>query len=166
VGLSIAAFLLFARQLPASARSLPPSSLEVLSCAYRSVHTSYTFVMVALVLVLGSAWWATFRHLAARGDTSGRIGLARWAGLTWVLLLVVLTGAPWRLLWTYDQRALLNGERAYILIERADDVVLYNATRNATEQYRVGAAAQLERLGTQGYRFESDSDFTQPRPGC
>ena len=62
---------------------------------------------------------------------------------------------PWRLLWdNVHERALLDGERVYILMETEDDLVIYDPTRGATAQYRKGDAPALERLSTAGYLFE------------
>ena len=66
---------------------------------------------------------------------------------------------PWRLLWNNDQeRALLDGERVYILMETDDALVIYDPARGATAQYRKGEVPALERLGTAGYLFEGQEE--------
>jgi hypothetical protein len=142
-------------------------STEIFSCAYRPVHGSFQLVMTILIMGLGLAWWGTSRYVASRNAVGPRITLARTAGLAWILILVLITTAPWRLLWSNERpRALLNGDRVYILIEDNADLVLYNATRGITQQYRLGEAPDLQRLNAVGYVFESEEAFNGPRRGC
>jgi hypothetical protein len=123
--------------------------------------------MTVLVITLALAWRGTFRFLKRREAGSGRVALARWAGLAWILGLVLLATAPWRLLWNNERpRALLNGERAYILLERGADVVIYNAERRATNLHRGNGPGALERRDTDGYVFEDAAAFARPHSGC
>ncbi|MGH7554181.1 MAG: hypothetical protein ACREMQ_14330 [Longimicrobiales bacterium] len=90
--------------------------------------------------------------------------LARWGGLAWIVAIVLITTMPWRLLYNHERpRALLNGERAYILLERDGGVVIYNAQRRTTHTFQTPDITALERLNTVGYVFETPEEFAQSR---
>jgi hypothetical protein len=81
--------------------------------------------------------------------------------LAWIGILVMFMTLPWRLLWDNEhERALLDGERVYILMETDDELVIYEPTRIATAQYRKADAPTLERLNTAGYLFEGQDECT------
>jgi hypothetical protein len=121
--------------------------------------------MTVLITSLALAWRRVFRYLEARQAGGGRLGLAKWGGLAWILILVLLMTMPWRLLWYNEHpRALLGGERVYILVERGPDLVLYNADRGVTERYRRGEGPELQLQNTVGYVFE-DAETFAGRPG-
>jgi hypothetical protein len=80
-------------------------------------------------------------------------------------MLVLVMTMPWRLLWNEHPRAMLRGERAYILLERGPDVVLYNAERGLAERQQAGTGQELTRLGTVGYLFEDAFAFAGREPG-
>jgi tRNA A-37 threonylcarbamoyl transferase component Bud32 len=167
VGVSVVVMFLFARTLPGAPANAGGPGADILSCAFRQTHQAYTLVMTVLVITLALAWRGTFRFLKRREAGSGRVALARWAGLAWILGLVLLATAPWRLLWNNERpRALLNGERAYILLERGADVVIYNAERRATNLHRGNGPGALERRDTDGYVFEDAAAFARPHSGC
>jgi hypothetical protein len=81
----------------------------------------------------------------------------RWGGAMLVVMVVLIGSLPWRVLWFNDApRASMNGERAYILVERGEDLVVYNAQRRVTQLYRAEVPAGFVRLGSIGYVFEGD----------
>ena len=128
---------------------------EVLSCSFRAFHHTYTIVMTILITGTALVWHRVFRYLKGRPVHGGSFALARWGGLAWIGILVMFMALPWRLLWdNYHERALLDGERVYILMETNDDLLIYDPTKGATSQYRKADAPALERLGTAGYLFE------------
>lgn len=74
-----------------------------------------------------------------------------------VVMLVLIGSLPWRVLWFNDApRASVAGERAYILLERGEDLVVYHAQRRVTQLYRAEVPAGFVRLGSTGYVFEGD----------
>lgn len=167
LAVSVLVLFLFARALPGAPANLDGAGANILSCAYRETHRTYTLVMTVLIIGLALAWRGTFRFLRRRPTGGARVALARWAGLAWILLLVLLMTAPWRLLWNNERpRALLNGERAYILLERNADLVIYNAERRATNIRKGDGAGRLERRDTDGYVFEDAAAFARPHSGC
>ena len=94
------------------------------------------------------------------------MAVAKWGGVTWIVLLVLMMTMPWRLLWNNDHpRAWLRGERAYVLMEHGPDLVVYVADRGVSERYRMGADTGLTRQGTVGYVFEDAEAFAGRRPG-
>jgi len=131
-----------------------------LSAAERPLHREFTFVLTLLVLGLAWAWRSIFRLVHAKRIPPGRVAVARWGSFAWILILVFILTAPWRLLWHNDMpRILVGGERGYILAEGSDDIVIYNAQRGATESFRIAEAPPLVRLGTIGYVFETEEEF-------
>ena len=67
---------------------------------------------------------------------------------------------PWRLSYnSFHERALLNGEQAYILIETDTELVFYRAESGVTARHRKDEDLQLERYGTHGYLFEGPDYF-------
>ncbi len=138
----------------------------VLSCSFRPLHQSYTIAMITVLAVLAVGWIGVSRYLRRRRARGAGVAVARWGGLAWMVILVMMMTMPWRLLYlNYHQRALLNGERAYILYERDADLVIYNAEQRSTQQYRKDGSYNLELLNTMGYVFESAEEFAT-NSGC
>jgi hypothetical protein len=136
------------------------TDLEVLSSSFRPLHHSYTVAMTILITGTVLVWHRVFRYLKGRPARGGSFAVARWGGLAWIGILVMFVTLPWRLLWDNDhERALLDGEQVYILMETDDDLVIYDPAREATSQYRKADAPALERLGTAGYLFEGPEEW-------
>jgi Protein kinase domain len=137
-----------------------------LSAASRPLHWEFTFGLTLLVVCLFVAWRGVFRFVRSKRIPAGRVALARWGSLAWILFLVLIVTAPWRLIWHNDMpRVLAGGERAYILREQDDDLVIYNAERGVTQSYRIGEQPSLDRLGTVGYVFETKEQFEEAKTG-
>jgi hypothetical protein len=146
--------------------SLSSSATAPLSPAFRPMHHAYTFALTVLITGLAFSWRRLFRDREAPPAGGGRFKLAKWSAGAWILILVLVLTMPWRLLWDNEHpRALLRGERVYILMERGPDLVLYNADRGLTESYQMGAGPELQRLQTVGYIFEDAEAFAGRRPG-
>jgi hypothetical protein len=144
--------------------ALQTNATGPLSPDARPMHRAYSVALTVLITGLALAWRRAFRELDARRAVGARYRLAKWAGFAWILMLVLVLTMPWRLLWNEHPRALLRGERAYILLERGPDVVLYNAERGLAERYRAGGQ-ELTRQGTVGYLFEDAHAFAGREPG-
>jgi len=114
--------------------------------------------------VLASTWNLVFRRLAPP-EWSGRMALPKWGGIALILLLLLCLTAPWRLLWTTSPRALLEGQRYYIISETDTNLLLYNPRTRLTEVH-TRDGAQLLRLNTEGYIFESEDAFAGTEAGC
>jgi tRNA A-37 threonylcarbamoyl transferase component Bud32 len=146
--------------------SLSSSTTGPLSPAFRPMHHGYTIALTVLITGLAFAWRRLFRDREAPPAGAGRFRLAKWSAGAWILILVLVVTMPWRLLWDNEHpRALLQGERVYILMERGPDLVLYNSERGLTESYKMGASPDLQRLQTVGYVFEDAETFAGRRPG-
>jgi hypothetical protein len=146
--------------------SLSSSATEPLSPSFRPMHHAYTIALTVLITGLAFAWRRLFRDREARPAGGGRFRLAKWSAGAWILILVLVLTMPWRLLWDNEHpRALLGGERVYILMERGPQLVLYNADRSLTESYQLGVSPDLQRLQTVGYVFEDAEAFAGRRPG-
>ena len=142
------------------------SATGPLSPAFRPMHHAYTIALTVLITALTFAWRRLFRGREAPPVGTGRFKLAKWSAGAWIVILVLALTMPWRLLWDNEHpRALLRGERVYILMERGPDLVLYNAERGLTETYRMGASTDLQQLQTVGYIFEDAEAFAGRRPG-
>lgn len=147
--------------------SLPSRDTEILACAQRNYHGTFGISMAVLIGVLAFTWYRTFNYLYARAAKPRGIAIGRWGGIVWMLLLVVIMTLPWRVLWDAEfERAVVGGERAYIIAEGGNDVVVYNADRGRTERHRTGDAQELVRSGVAGYVFEESEFFENPGPGC
>jgi hypothetical protein len=158
---------LFWRQLPGSPPGPRPSGPEILFCEYRDVHGYYTLVMAALIVVLCFAWWRVFQIPKFRTTDGARLATAKWGSGAWIVILVFLMTGPWQLLWNNQHpRALWNGERVYILLERDESMVLYNADRQVTQQFSLSELSGLERLNTVGYVFEGEDAFAGQPSRC
>lgn len=142
-------------------------AIEVLGCSARALHRAYFIVLPLLVAGLALGWYWFFRYQRARSATGARVAMAKWGGLTWVVLITIVMTLPWRLLYQNTHpRALFEGERAYIVMETDSEMLLYRPTTRSTERIRAGAGADLERLGATGYLFEGPDAFGSGRPGC
>jgi hypothetical protein len=141
------------------------AATEPLSPASRPLHHAYSVALTVLITGLTFAWRRVFRELDGRRAGGPRYRLAKWGVLAWIVVLVLILTMPWRLLWNEHPRALLRGERVYILVERGSDLVLYNADRRAAERYQTGTGEELIRQGTVGYLFEDAHAFAGREAG-
>lgn len=140
---------------------------DVLSCSFRSLHRAYSITMPLLTASLAFAWYRFFRYQRRGRATGGRVAVAKWGGLSWVIIIAIVMTLPWRLLWDNTHpRALLDGEPMYVLVEADAELVIYRPGTRSTDRIRIGEAQQLERLGTSGYLFEGPELFPSPDPGC
>jgi uncharacterized membrane protein YhdT len=136
------------------------SETEVLSFPNRQIHERYTLALTLLTVVLLVTWRSVFRYLRRRGSIGGRIGVSRWGSLALIVVLLIIATLPWRL--RYDnnhERALLDGEPAYILLETDSELVIFHAGRQSAARYSKDEDLELERLGFIGYLFEDVRDF-------
>jgi hypothetical protein len=140
---------------------------EMFSCSFRGVQYGYYMTMSLLTAGLALGWIKFFRYMRRRRALRGRAALAMWGGLAWVIIIAIVTTMPWRLLWDNDHpRALLEGERAYILMEMETELLIYRPQTRSTERIGEREARQLERLGTMGYLFEDSVAFQGELRGC
>jgi hypothetical protein len=157
--------------------ALSSDTTEALSPAFRSMHRAYAPAMTVLITGLALAWRRVVRELdhraseptrkagAAHGFRGGRMAVAKWGVVVWLLILILIMTMPWRLLWNNDHpRALFRGERAYIVMERGPDLVVYSAERRVAERYRPGSSPDLKPQHTVGYLFESAEAFASAIP--
>jgi hypothetical protein len=152
--LAIAPFLGYLETLPHTADS------ELLSWAHRPLRERYTIVLAALIVALLLGRRGLFRYLRKRGPLGGRFVAARWGSLAWIGFLLILATIPWRLVYDSDhERVLIDGERAYILMETEEDLLVYRSGSGITTRHRVGEVTDLQRLGTLGYIFEGPEYF-------
>jgi len=136
------------------------SDTEVLSSAISRQHESYTLTLTVLIVVLLVIWRSVFRYLRERGPIGWRVAVSRWGSLALIIFLLIIATLPWRL--RYDnnhERALLDGEPAYILLETESDLVIYQTGRQSAARYPKDENIDLERLGVIGYLFEDVEDF-------
>jgi hypothetical protein len=139
---------------------------EILACSRRPFHRIYQLVTPIVIAILGVACGRIFRHLRNRGEESRNVTLARWGSCAWIVFLFVFTAMPWQLLWGSDrERALLDGDRAYVVAEDQAGLLVYNAEEGVTIRYRPQQAG-LRRLGINGYMFEEPAAFRSGQPEC
>ena len=143
------------------------TNTDILACSFRDLHDTYSGVITLLIAGLLLAWHEFSRYVRRRGATGGRIALAKWGGLAWVIIMVIVMTLPWRLLWdNTHERALLDGQRTYILTETDTEWVIYNPISESTDRVRKGVGREIERLGTSGYLFEDRDSFLGVGTGC
>ena len=137
---------------------------DALSCSFRSVHRAYQIAMPLLTASLALSWYRFFRYRRGRRAIGGRVAVAKWGSLGWVIIIAIVMTLPWRLLWDNTHpRALLDGEPAYVLMAETE-LVIYSPQTGSTDRIRLGEGRQLERLGTSGYLFEGLELFRNPDP--
>jgi hypothetical protein len=142
--------------------SLWSGGTEALSASNRDVHKRYTLVLTLLILALLFAWRGVFGHLRERGPLSPRVLISKWGSFAWVVVLVMIVTAPWRLLWSnHHERVLLNGERAYLLMETDAEFVIYRPETRSTGRYVKDEEFDLGRLGSSGYLYELPESFEE-----
>ena len=84
-----------------------------------------------------------------------------------MIIMVIVMTLPWRLLWDNTQeRALLDGQRTYILNETDTELVIYNPMTESADRIRKEEGRRLQRLRTSGYLFESRESFLGEGTGC
>lgn len=146
--------------------ALVSTGSEALGCESRTLHRVQAIGLPALIVGLGLARYGLFRWLRARPGSGGGWTFARWASLTWLVVLVVIVTLPWRVLWDSDyERARIGGERAYVLVENEREVVAYTPASSSTRVYERGTV-EIDRLGILGYLFEEPEAFESSLPRC
>jgi hypothetical protein len=140
---------------------------EILSCANRPLHRSFTNAMVVLITALGFGWFAVFGWLDRRkGDVRG-VAVARWGSIALIALLVLIQSIPWRVLWDPEiERVLVDDERAYLLMETPTDLVVYKPERGFTEVHAKNGPAAIVRKHINGYVFEERAAFDSNQRKC
>jgi hypothetical protein len=129
---------------------------EVFSDRYQDTHVRYTWALTTLATLLVIAWRTVLRYLRDRQATGGRVLIARWGGLGWIVVVVMIMTAPWLLLWGNDRPVVqLNGQCAYILVERAEGLVIYQPKLKKTESYPKPPLG-LVRKNIEGYVFAEE----------
>jgi len=138
---------------------------EALSYSVRPLHKTYTFALTALIVVLLTGWRSVFKYLRRKGTLAGRVGVSRWGSLALIFLLLIVATLPWRLLWnSFHERALVDGERAYVLVETDTELVMYHPEANASFRHQKSSLVDLERMGVEGYLFEDIQTFESGEP--
>jgi hypothetical protein len=136
------------------------SETELLSYTHKPLREAYTVILAALIVALLLAWRSLFRYLRKRGPLVGRVAAARWGSLAWIWSLLILVTLPWRLVYDSNlERALIDGERAYILLETDEELLVYRSESGITTRHQLGEISNLQRLGTLGYVFEGPEFF-------
>jgi hypothetical protein len=163
----ILAAVLFLSPFHALLAAMWGTETEVLACSSRGLHNAYAFATTFLTGGLLLAWYEFGRYVRRSRATGARVALAKWGGLAWVVIMVIVMTVPWRLLWdNTHERALLDGQRTYILIEAETELVIYNPVTESTDRIRKDAGQEVERLGTSGYIFEDRESFLGVGTGC
>jgi hypothetical protein len=122
--------------------------------------------MIIFLAALAVGWTAVSRHLQKRHARGMSISLVRGGGLVWMVILVMILTMPWRLLFLNDhRRALLHEERVYIILERGESSVLYDAEQQSIRVIPKDGTAGFEQLDSRGYVFESAEQFATDS-GC
>jgi hypothetical protein len=139
---------------------------QALACASRMLHNLHFLVLPALIVGVGVARHSLFRWIRRRGAEGGKWRIARWASAGWLVLLVVIMALPWRVLWdAYYERALIDGEPAYLIEEADEGVLAYTPATRSVRLYRQDGA-RIEQRGVAGYLFEEPEVFASSLARC
>ena len=143
------------------------SDIEALACVNRPLHHSFTMWMAPLIVGLSGTWLSVFRWARRRSVSDVRLSLARWGSLAGIVMLLLMLTIPWRLMWdATGERVRIDGERAYVVSELGDDLLLYNPERRRAERYESGVGGAIERLGVTGFFFEEPAVFESGLTEC
>lgn len=109
-----------------SEESAPTADVSVLGYAYRGLHFAYMVSFSALILLLVGGLWGV-SALTPEDDSPGLVDRGLRGGIVaLVVLAAVIMVWPWRLLAQSEgEPACYEGRRAYIIGERAEDVLVY-----------------------------------------
>jgi hypothetical protein len=130
------------------------------------LHNLHFLVLPALIVGVGVARHSLFRWIRRRGAEGGKWRIARWASAGWLVLLVVIMALPWRVLWdAYYERALIDGEPAYLIEEADEGVLAYTPATRSVRLYRQDGA-RIEQRGVAGYLFEEPEVFASSLARC
>lgn len=139
----------------------------LLGCDRRGFQFSYTFALTALIATIGIGGHRLFQRLGRRGAQGPRLLLIRGASLALVVVLLLLAASPWRLLFNAGHpRVTLDGRPGYVIRELGDALLVYRPDLGTTIEVTDGGGADLRRLGTSGYLFESRESFETQEPVC
>lgn len=138
---------------------------EILFYSHNALHERYTLVLTVLIAVLLIAWRGVFRYLRQREPLSVRVNLSRWSSFACIILVLITATLPWRLVWNnVHERARLDGEQAYILVETDTELILYRPAVQSSVRRQKSDDLNLERLGLDGYVFEGQEFFNSGVP--
>lgn len=144
--------------------SLWSGGTEAFSASNRDIHKRYTLVLTLLILALLFTWRSVFRKLRGEGPLETRTLVSKWGSFASILLLIIVVTAPWRLLWGNDhERVLLNGERAYLIMESDTEFLIYRPQTRSSGRYSKSSDLEIRRLGSTGYLFEGPEIFELER---
>jgi hypothetical protein len=122
------------------------------------LRRSFPIVLTVWVGILAVGWQTVFRRLGPRAR-SGRVSLSRWASLAWIVVMLVITTLPWRLLWDSDaERVRVDGRRGYLMLETSAEALVYEPGAGTTVAIPSGGG-HVEHSGTTGYVFEDADAF-------
>ena len=130
----------------------------------RPLQRAWFIAMPMLIVTLAFTWWKVFDYLRRHGTLAGRVSLSRWGSLGWIVVLVLISALPWRLVGDSSaERVLFRGDRAYVLMENEREVVIYRPESGITSVHSKGEALDLIRSGVLGQPFESAEAFERGR---
>lgn len=145
--------------------SLAEPGPGLLGCASRTLHMLHFLTMPALIVGFGVSRHVLFRWLRKRAPNDAGWTIGRWASAVWLVLLVVIVTLPWRVLYdAYYERAVVDGERAYLVTESEEGVLAYSPASGSVRFHR--ADVDVERRGVVGYLFEEPEVFESSVPRC
>jgi hypothetical protein len=126
------------------------------------LRRSYPIVLSLTILMMAVSWRSVFRYVGRRGSLGGRVPVARWGSLAWILALLILAAMPWQLLQDLEgERVLLDGRPAYLLVETPTELLLYDPEAGTTLARPTEPEPELQRFDTRGYPFEGLESFRE-----
>jgi hypothetical protein len=128
-------------------------------------YQRFTLALTALIMALALSWHTVFRYVRRRSGIPPRVALSRWGAVAWIVALLLVATLPWRVMNdNFHERALLDGERAYIVGETDAEVLLFRPELGMATRHPKGPDLPLTRLGVTGFAFEDVESFSGQNP--
>jgi len=99
--------------------------LSVLSPICEPRHIDYDHDITAVTLLFALSWWPFFSFLKRHRATGAIVRVAKILSGAVVLVGFVMMVASWHFLWVWYEPLTVDGEKGYVLSEKADQMFVY-----------------------------------------
>jgi hypothetical protein len=132
-----------------------PVDFSVLSSQAVSLHRTHGDYSAYLSFLLGLAAWKWFPRLEERTADASRVRLLRWATVVIAFMVVAMAVVPRRFIWDKFEVVMFENQRAFVIGESNNEVLLYSPQGDERKRWRVPRnAPRLQRTGTTARIFD------------
>ena len=143
------------------------SDTTVIGCESRFARWGYQPILGGTLATLTAVRFGVLRWVRRRQGGLTGVAAARFGTAVIIFLILVAASVPWKLVIAPGkERVRIGDDRAYILRETPDELLLYNASRGATVTLPKSDRSAYVRLGIRGYVFEEPEVFASGRNRC